>query len=488
MAIYVDPYVQQLAQMAAQSTRLNVDVVLAHWQAEEGVGSANWPSNNPAGITYGNPAADALSTGVNAAGFLVFPTPAAGAQAYAAMINTDSNYAGVRTAIQSGSVYGELTAIIQSPWDGASHYGGGSQLYNAYTAITGQSLAGMVDPYGPAGTPYAPASTGKTAINNQVDFPPTNYSIVADSQRSGNILYGRRYRVVVSNTLGIALDVSDLHCTFDIQVVINQTPPFSTIVIYNLNPVTENFILNYGDHVTVEAGYEGSQYGLIFDGDLIEPIRDKPDNVTERLTLYCLGANRVLNQAFAIFTVNKGQSALSMVTNLASKATVPTPIGYISPALSTAKLPRGKSVFGFTRDYLRQIAQANHMAFYTHDGKINLLHASDPPSGEIVDLTPSSGLIGQPVQQNLGVSFQCLLNPALTINSMVHIESSLIQAQTFQIGQVARPLDTAGIYRIVGVTHVGDTRGTPWYTQCTSVSQMGGIPGMLSTATASPWG
>lgn len=487
MTIAIDPYVAQLAEQESQATGLLQDVILAHWNQEEGVESPNWPNNNPAGITPGNPQVDALSTGTNN-GFDVFPTPAAGAQAYGILINTDSNYAGIRAVANTGSAYAQLNAIAQSPWD-AGHYGGnGYKLFASYTAVTGVSVGTVVDPYGPQGTAYAPASLDQSGINNQVQFPATNYSVVANSQRQGNVLYGRRYRIVVSNSLGVALDVSDLHCTFNIQVVVNQQPPFSTIVIYNLNPITENVILNYGDRITVEAGYEGEQYGLIFDGDVIEPIRDKEDNVTYRLTIYALASDRALNQAFAAFTLNRGQSARSLVQNLASKATVPTPLGFLSPSLSDAPLPRGQTVFGLTRDYLRAIAQADGMAYYMHDGKITLLHAKDPPSGDIVSLTPQSGLIGQPAQSGLGVSFQCLLNPSLTINRLVSIASDLVQAQAFQIGEKPRPLDAEGIYRIVGVTYVGDTRGTEWYSECVTVSQLGGIPGMISATTQIPWG
>jgi hypothetical protein len=460
-------------------------VILAQWDIEEGVGSANWPGNNPAGITPGNGAVDALGTGATTSGgFVVFPTPAAGAQAYATLYNTDPNYAGVRAAIKTGSPTNELNAIIQSPWD-AGHYNDGVSLYAAYSSVKGVQITAPSGLTFSASTSYAtPSTTGPPAIS----FPPTNYSVVANSQRTGDVLYGRRYRILVSNKQGNALDVSDLHCTFDIQTVVNQTPPFSTVVIYNLNAATENFILNYGDKITVEAGYVGTQYGLIFDGEIIEPIRDKPDNVTYRLTLNCLAANRQLNQAFAAFTLNRGQSARSITESLATKATVLSPVGDLSPMLSTAKLPRGKTVFGLTRQYLRQIAQGNNVAYYAgHDGSINLLHATDPPKGEIIKLTPSSGLIGQPSQQDLGVSFECLLNPAIGINTLVQIDSDLIEAQTYTIGQVQRPLDAAGIYRVVGVENIGDTRDTDWYTSCTTVSQAGGIPGMVSSTTASPW-
>ncbi|SFU71247.1 phage protein [Alicyclobacillus macrosporangiidus] len=494
MAVTISAYVAELAQMVSQATGLDQNVVLAHWNAEEGVGSANWPNNNPAGIRPGNSAVDKLAVGVNSYGFDIFPSPAAGAQAYATLINTDVNYAGVRTAAKTGNPIAQLQAIVQSPWD-EGHYGGdGHLLYQSYTAITGKNVTITADSYGSNYT-YPAMQDDQTAINNQISFPPTNYSVVANSQRTGDILYGRRYRIIVSNKSGIALDVSDLHVSFDVVKTINQQPNYSTVVIYNLNPTTENFIILEGDHITIEAGYVGSQYGVIFDGDIILPIRDKADNVTYRLTLYALDSHRQLNQAFANFTLNKGQSARSLIENLASKTTVPTPLGFISDKLSTTQLPRGKAVFGLARDYLRQIAQTNSMAFYAENGEINFIHATDLPQGEIFDLTPASGLIGEPAQQDLGVAFRCLLNPRLTINSFVHIDSSLIQAQAYQIGQVPRPLDSEGIYRVISVEHSGDTRDTNWYTGCVTVSQAGGIPGsltpsvpgMISTTTASPW-
>lgn len=493
-SIYVDPFVRQLAQQASSMCGLDVNVILAQWQCEEGVGSQNgWVggTNNPAGIRPGNPAVDALANGVNAANFDTFPTPAAGATAYAMLYNTDSGYAGVRQAIATGNPQEEMTAIAASGWDGKGHYNNGQSLFAAYAGITGQPLGspGVVTSAGPSQT--SPASLpGTNAPGSAVGFPPTDYGIVPNSERTGQILYGRKWRVQVQTQLGATLDVSDLRVTFDIQYVLRQTPPFCTVTIYNLNPATEDILLNYGDAITVEAGYSGQQYGLIFSGTIVEPVRSMQDNVTYVLTLNCLQADAVANQAFAAFTVTRGQSARSMVENLASRASIPSPIGQLSDSLSTTPLPRGKTVFGLTRDYLRQIAQGNNLALHFTNGTINMLGAGDNPPNDsnIVDLTPTSGLISIPVQNGLGVSFDCLLNPSITIGSYVRIDNALITAQTFQIGQAPRSLDAAGIYRIMSVEHIGDSRGQQWLTRCTSVSQAGGIPGMLSTTTGNPWG
>lgn len=485
MTMQISSYVQQLAQVASGICGLDPNVILAQWDCEEGIQSVSqWPNNNPAGITSGNSAVDALSVGTNSYGFLIFPTPLAGAQGYATLYKTDPNYAGVRAAIPGGPA-AQIQAIVDSPWD-AGHYqeGGYNHLSSAYDQITGSNVSVVADT---AASGYPTGSPGGQ-INNQIVFPPTNYSIVANSQKTGDVLYGRRYRVLVSDSRGIALDVSDLHCIFNIQYVINQTPPFSTVEIYNLNPQTENAIMDYGARVVVEAGYEGNQYGVIFDGDLAEAIRDRPDNVSDRLTLYAITGNSV-NAAFANFTVARGQSQRSVLQQIAAKASVPTPLGELSPMLSDVPLPRGKSVFGLTRDYIRQIARSSNLApYYGPGGVLNMVHASDPPKGTIMDLTPDTGLINTPTQTGIGVSFDSLLNPAITIGTMVHIDSLYIQAQAFQIGQVQRPLDAQGIYRVTGVTHSGDTRGSAWQTSCTSVSQLGSLPANITTASGNAYG
>ncbi|NRQ51993.1 hypothetical protein [Brevibacillus sp. HD1.4A] len=347
---------------------------------------------------------------------------------------------------------------------------------------------------------YTPsAGSGSTSVQNNtfqpgirpindITLPSTNYGVVANSQRYGNVLYGRRYRVLVSNKKGTALDVSDLRCTFEVYKTIMQ-PQFSTLTIYNLNAETENQIINEGDRIYLEAGYEGEQYGLIFIGDVVQPLRGKEDGVTYKLTLNSLDSDRALNtDAFVAFSTSKGQTARDVVNSVLSRARVPMESGFISEGLSQAKLTRGKVVFGAPKDYLRQLAQSNAATFYVEDGKVNIIRATDYPKNEIVDLAPESGLVGTPMQSDFGITFKCLLNPRLKLNSLVRINNSLIQAQTYQFGQIPRSLDAEGIYRIIELRHTGDNRGDNWHTECTAVSQAGGvIPGIIASPSQNPW-
>lgn len=332
----------------------------------------------------------------------------------------------------------------------------------------------------------APVQVSNHEINS-IDFPPTNYGIVAGSEKTGNVLYGRRYRVLVSSPNGVALDVSQLRCTFRIRKTINQTPNFSEVTIYNLNATTENAIIQEGNRVIIEAGYEGNQYGVIFDGDVVQAIRDKEDAVTYRLTLYALDGDRGYNMGFVNFSMIRGQSQRDVIENVVGNSSVATKLNSISDDLSPSKLTRGKVMFGMMKDYLRQLAQTNDATFYLEDGRVNIVRMSDPPAGEVVKLTPDSGLIGVPQQADLGVTFKCLLHPGIKISGMVQIDSSLIRAQTFQLGQVQRPLDAAGLYRVVSVEFIGDTRGDDWFTEATTVSQAGGIPNMMFSNSANPF-
>lgn len=493
--IYIDPLVQQLAQMVTNQIGMDTNVVLAQWQAEEGVGSANWPNNNPAGITPGNSAVDKYSIGVNN-GFDVFPTPTAGAKAYATLYATDPNYASVRAAIATGSVTAQLNAIIQSPWD-AGHYRNGQSLYGAYNAVTGQSMQSPNNLFSSALT----GNTTNTGIGNlstgTIQLPTSIYGISGQTQY-GDILYGRRYRILVTipdQGGAVALDVSALHVEFDVQLPMNQFPPYSTVTIYNPSTITEYLVILEGYEVTVEAGYVGNQYGQIYSGVIVQPVRSRPDNVTEQLTLYCLPKGQAV-PSLSSFQMLRGQSLPALIKRAITTASVANlEIGTISPSLNGITVPRGVSYFGLTRDLIDQICSSVGAQAYTdHSGKINIFHPNDvksynmnAPNKEVIQLTPQSGLIGMPTQQNLGIQFQALLNPQITLGSQVQISGTFAEQATYQVaGQGANSsppmgLSYDGIYFVISVEHQGDTRGQNWYTTATGVSQTGSTLNLYNT-------
>ena len=324
-------------------------------------------------------------------------------------------------------------------------------------------------------------------FNPNYEIPQETYSVDVNSESKGNILYGRKYRVLITNNGGKALDVSQLRCSFSVSKTILMQPNYSEVILYNLNAETENTIIKEGMRIVIEAGYIGEQYGRIFDGDILQPIRDKEDGVTYKLTLTSLDGDKFLNFGFANFSILRGQSLRGVADQVISKAKNPSQLGDISQGLSNSKLTRGKVVFGLAKNVLRQIAQTESATFYVDNNKVNIIKASDVPKGQVISLSPASGLIGVPSQNEYGVVAKSLLNPRITLNSLVHIDNSLIRARKAQVGEVIRALDTDGLYRVIKLTYKGDTRGDDWYTEIETVSQAGIIPNMLGNVTMNPW-
>ena len=119
-----------------------------------------------------------------------------------------------------------------------------------------------------------------------------------------NFLYGRKYRILVSDANNEAWEVSNLRCTFNIEKIALEPVNTAEVTIYNLTRDTETDIIKEGSRIIVEAGFQGytedtekmdaegnrvvnpKQYGVIFDGDIIQIIRGREENLD--YTLPCV--------------------------------------------------------------------------------------------------------------------------------------------------------------------------------------------------------
>lgn len=275
-------------------------------------------------------------------------------------------------------------------------------------------------------------SANNAQTQQMIEIESTNYQIVKGSEKYGDYLFGRRHKIVISDNEGTAVDVSDLHCTFKVTKTMLLEPNTSEITIYNLNAKTENAISMVGTRVIIEAGYEGSQFGKIFDGDILQCIREKEDAHTYKLTIIALDSDRAINLDVANFSIMRGQTLRSMVEHLANEAKDPVKLGTIAECLSNKTLTRGKVFFGKSSDFMEQIAKSNGLKYYMDDGVLNLVDLEELPKDEIVELNPKSGLIGVPEQTEYGIRGQSLINPQIKLNALLHVDSSLIKAKKIE--------------------------------------------------------
>lgn len=300
-------------------------------------------------------------------------------------------------------------------------------------------------------------------------------------------LYGRRARIYIATDAGAALDISELRITFEVKKAMAYAPNQAKATIYNLAPETQNTIISTNNQLIIEAGYEGDQYGVIFQGNILRTWSQRSDGTDYTLGLLGLDGANFLGYGIVSGSYAAGATPRQIIQDSATKVSVPTQLGQLPAQMSDTKLPRGKVMFGRASDYYRQIAKGEGAMMYIEDGVVNLIKAEDVPPGEVIELSPASGLIGTPTQTQTGISGKCLLNPRLKLGGLVKISSQYINQAEGSLGSYQVPLASNGQYRIIKLTHSGDTRGNTWYSEFEAISQAGYLPGMIGTSAAQPW-
>lgn len=343
--------------------------------------------------------------------------------------------------------------------------------------------------------------------------------------------YGRKYRVIVADENNAGLDVSNLHCTFVVNKAAIASPSTLELIIYNLAPDAENLLLTEGYRVMLEAGYQGlasiekrvededadnttttvtesvtrdvdengeeelhaQEYGKIFDGLVLQIFRQQEDATTYTLHIIALDGDDFYYRNFSSRTILRGQTQREVLENVTANASIPTPINRITPTLSESVLPRGKVIFGDTKEVVKKIAKNNSAQLYVEAGEIYIEKLVDEiPEDSAIVISPQTGLIGSPEQTNDGVAVTTLMNPLLQIMGLFKIDNSLVRQTKINLGNLGQvstlplALDADGQYRIIQITHRGDTRGDEWYTTVIGVGMVGRIPTMLSSINGNP--
>jgi len=297
----------------------------------------------------------------------------------------------------------------------------------------------------------------------------------------------RHCKLTIEGASG-ALDVSDMRIRFRVLQNTLQTPNNAEIIITNLSDATANLVREEGKKVTLSAGYEDSP-GEIFTGEIIQKRKGRENPVDTYLTILATNADKAYNFAVVNKSLAAGHTFKDQV-NVALEAMKPYGVtaGYIGD-LGNKKMPRGRTMFGMARDFLRDIGFATNTAWSIQNNKLQVLENNKTLPGDAFVLNSQTGMIGLPVQTVNGIIVRCLLNNKLRPGSRIQINQASIQQAAFNPNYTAAvqndmlpSLADDGFYKALVVDHHGDTRGNPWYTDlvCLRADGQGAIPLGLS--------
>lgn len=296
--------------------------------------------------------------------------------------------------------------------------------------------------------------------------------------------YLRKVSLVVSEGTS-GLDLSSLRVEFRVSQSDLETPNSAVIRVINLSSQTARAVQKEFTRVTLQAGYERGNFGIVFQGDIKAVRRGRmsgENNVDTYLDILAADGDLGYNFGVVRKTMAAGYTQRDVLDEAAKAMDIP--VGYF-PDIPLQAATRGKVLWGMARNYARDASNSIGCAWSIQNGKISVVPITGYVPGEAVVLNAQSGMIGLPEQTEGGVTVRCLLNPKIRVGGLVQIDNSSIQ-RTFLGGNLLNApgrLDDAskypgllpritddGFYRVYVAEFEGDSREGPFFSDLTCLA------------------
>lgn len=300
--------------------------------------------------------------------------------------------------------------------------------------------------------------------------------------------FGRACTLVVYGLTEEGLDLSELRIKFSIKQTTSMTPNTADIRVYNVSHETAllikntyaptfsaGFIGKNRGRVILQAGYVGN-FGVIFQGNIKQVIIGRENATDTYIDIIAGDGDRAYN--FAV--VNKTLAAGSIQMNQVLAALEPmskkgVDLGHVQ-LNSFSRLPRAKVMYGNATNYLRNVGQATNQDWSIQNEKVTFIPLNSYLPDQAVVLSSDTGMIGTPQQTNEGINVKCLINPLLKIGSRIKLNNDNILNLKIDLNatatsvKVPSALTQDGVYYILVIEHIGDTRGVEWYSNLVTLS------------------
>ncbi len=289
---------------------------------------------------------------------------------------------------------------------------------------------------------------------------------------SDSVRQWKRHAQVVIGKAGSGLLVENLRVHFEVSKTVESAPNVAVIKIFNLSPINEAKIKNEFDEVLLNAGYEGA-LRLVFRGNIkhVYRYRDKSDYITE---IEAGDGDKDFRSATMNETLAAGTTNAQLVDRAVGsfKTTGGTTKGAVQ--INDRARLRGKVISGNTRDVLHDVARESGANWSIQDGQLVIVKANGVLPDEAIVITADTGMLGAPEINDKGIAVKCLLNPQLRVNGAIKLDNNGIKAKRQKAQALGKKqedqkepvrLDPDGIYKVLKITHKGDTRGQDWVSE-----------------------
>lgn len=272
-----------------------------------------------------------------------------------------------------------------------------------------------------------------------------------------------------------ALDLSEMHIKFKVQQADTESPNNALIRVYNLSEDTSRKVQAEYTRVVLQAGYQDTGMGVIFDGTITAYRRGRENALNSFLEIQAADGDLFRNQCIVNTTLAKGSTPQDQIGAI-SNSKNGLPVGYSDVLPQTGSI-RGKVLFGMSRVQMHQLCQTHGKTWSIQNGKIQILDVDGYLPNEAVKLNSATGLIGAPEQTVDGINVRALLDSKYVVGGLLQINNQDITRLQYTAAnqgavpfnkyagvEIMMPTTDDGYYRIYVAEHTGDNRGQEWYT------------------------
>jgi len=264
------------------------------------------------------------------------------------------------------------------------------------------------------------------------------------------------------------IDLSALRTVFNVKNDISNFANLGYIEIYNLAESTRNLISEEYQRIRLSVGY-GDEAGLsvLFDGEIRNVFhrRVDVDIITE---LYCADGDSYLRKSITRRSSGGdktlGQLIRELVSDLKDTKGKSIAIGEINVVLDFVKI-KGITFCETTAGTLNSLAASYNFNWFIENRKFYAVSANRVLENQVTSIiSPQYGMISSPVLTDIGVDVKTLLNPSVRPGRKIKIQSAgtKVALGALYFENVSKTLGE-GEYKVLRVTHTGDTRGDEWY-------------------------
>ncbi|MGG8284578.1 hypothetical protein [Klebsiella sp. 141240] len=325
----------------------------------------------------------------------------------------------------------------------------------------------------------------------------------------------RHFELQLLDENGKGIDLGDFKVTFTIDWFnISSATRTGTFKVYNLSADTVNRITG-SEFATIRviAGYDGiaadvdasdvgrvrevdasqvgqsdgRNWGLLFTGDIRYTITGKDNPVDSFVLIQAADTDLAFTSSITVQTLAAGYTVADMNRALMKDFEAKGATEGVTPPMPATVFPRGRVLFGMTRDLMDNVARQCGATWQFVDGQRQMV-AKNEYVHEAIVLNSATGLIGMPQQTiGSGVNVRALINPNIRVNGLIELDQASVYRTALAnndiamaggritdqdnngnisiTGTTSQPasIATDGVYIVRGIMYTGDTRGQAWY-------------------------